>query len=124
MDTLVRDGKVVAPEAVLEELHAKDDDLAAWVEEREDFIIQPTTRTLMLEARAILSDHPNLTKSGTGRSAADPFVIALASLKSVPLVTQERGGSKSKPRIPYVCDTRTIAHMQILEVIRNEAWVF
>jgi hypothetical protein len=78
----------------------------------------------MLEARAILADHEGLTKTGTGRGRADPFVIALAGLNSCPVVTQEQGGSATKPRIPYVCRNRGITCMSMLEVIRAEEWRF
>lgn len=79
----------------------------------------------MLEARAVLADHPMLTKGGTGRSAGDLFVIALASLTSCPLVTTERGGTPSKPRIPSVCIGRGITCLTPLEVvIRAERWSF
>ncbi len=78
----------------------------------------------MLESRAILADHKHLTKTGTGRSAADPFVIGLASLRRCPVVTQEQGGSAERPRIPYVCQQGNIACMSLLEVIRAEGWIF
>lgn len=124
IDDLVNEGRLIAPEEVLEELRAQDDDLHAWVKERSTKVIQPTSRALMLEARTILSNHPLLTKSGTGRSGADPFVIALAVLRGCPLVTQERGGSQSKPRIPYVCKAQGIACVTLLELIRVERWSF
>jgi len=79
---------------------------------------------MMLEARAVLVDHPHLTKTGTGRGKADPFVIALASLRDLPVVTQEQGGSASKPRIPYVCGEWGVDCMSALDVIRTEGWRF
>jgi hypothetical protein len=124
IDGLVDAGQLIAPEEVLEELRVQDDDLHAWVKARRERIIRTTSRAIMLEARAVLLDHPKLTKGGTGRSPADPFVIALAALSSCPLVTQELGGSPSKPRIPYVCGTRGIGCMTVLEVIRAEHWSF
>lgn len=124
MDALVASGQLIAPEEVLEELRVQDDDLHAWVKVRSPNIIQPTSRELMLEARAVLAEHPMLTKPGTGRSAGDPFVIALAALHSSPVVTQERGGSASKPRIPFVCGARGVRRMTLLEVIRAEHWSF
>jgi Domain of unknown function (DUF4411) len=78
----------------------------------------------MLEARAILADHEYLTKTGTGRGKADTFVIALASLRGCPVVTEEQGGSAAKPRIPYVCNVRAVPCMGILAVIRAEGWRF
>lgn len=124
MDGLAQAGRMIAPEDVLDELQAQDDDLLAWVKARMDAIIVPTSRALLLEARDVLADHQGLTKTGTGRGRADPFVIALASLRQFPVVTQEQGGSVAKPRIPFVCSQRGVACMSILEVIRAEGWRF
>jgi hypothetical protein len=124
MDSLAADGRLIVPAEVLDELGAQDDALLAWVKERATAIIVPTTRAVMLEARAVLADFPHLTKTGTGRGRADPFVIAEAALRGLPVVTQEQGGSTSKPRIPFVCQQRGIACHAILDVIRAEGWRF
>ncbi|MGH3631875.1 MAG: DUF4411 family protein [Sciscionella sp.] len=124
MDDLAHSGRLLVPEEVMFELKAQDDDLLTWVKDRSDLIVTPTSRAVMLEARAILVDHKHLTKTGTGRGRADPFVIALAAIRECPVVTQERGGSADKPRIPYVCGVRQIPCMAILDVIRAEGWRF
>jgi hypothetical protein len=103
MDALAAGNRLLVPEEVYEELKTQDDDLFKWVKDRRDAVVQATSRALMLEARAVLADHPHLTKTGTGRGRADPFVIALAALQGCPVVTQEQGGTSAKPRIPYVC---------------------
>jgi hypothetical protein len=123
-DALIADGRMIAPEEVMDELRAQDDALLAWAKQRIAHLVIPTSRALMLEARAILNDHPFLAKSGTGRSAADPFVIALAALRECALVTQEQGGSPNKPRIPFVCRNRGIDCVSLLDVIRAEQWSF
>ncbi len=124
MSDLARAGQLIAPEDVLEELKDRDDELQAWVKARTDAIIVPTSRALLLEARAVLADHPGLTKTGTGRGKADPFVIALAAQRNCPVVTEEQGGSLTKPRIPFVCSARGVVSMSILDVIRTERWRF
>ncbi len=124
MDGLAAAGNLLVPEEVYEELKAQDDDLLAWVKQRSSVIVVPTGRAVMLEARAVLADHEGLTKAGTGRGMADPFVIALARLKGCPVVTQEQGGSANKPRIPFVCRRREISCLSMLEVIRREGWKF
>ena len=124
MDLLAADGRLIVPEEVLDELGAQDDALLAWVKARAATVVVPTTRAVMLEARAVLADHPHLTKTGTGRGRADPFVIAEASLRALPVVTQEQGGSANKPRIPYVCQQRGVECRAILDVIRAEGWRF
>lgn len=124
MQQLCEAGRLLVPEEVLDELRVQDDNLLAWVKARADGMVAPTSRALMLEARAVLADHPFLTKTGTGRGRADPFVVALASIRGLPVVTQEQGGSAAKPRIPYVCQQRGVGCMGMLEVIRAEGWRF
>ena len=124
MSALAQAGQLIAPEDVLDELKDRDDELQAWVKARTDAIIVPTSRALLLEARAVLADHPGLTKTGTGRGKADPFVIALAARRNCPVVTEEQGGSQPKPRIPFVCSARGVACMSILDVIRIQRWRF
>jgi Domain of unknown function (DUF4411) len=124
MDALASVGRLLVPEEVFEELKAQDDDLLEWVKQRSSAIVVPTSRAVMLEARAVLADHEGLTKAGTGRGKADPFVIALARLRECPVVTQEQGGSTAKPRIPFVCKGRGISCLSMLEVIRAEGWRF
>lgn len=124
MNTLADERRLLVPAEVFDELEAQADDLFAWVKERKEFIVLPTTRALLLEARAVLADHPHLTKTGTGRGRADPFVIALAALQNCPVVTQEQGGTAAKPRIPFVCGVRSIGCLSFLDVIRAESWRF
>jgi hypothetical protein len=124
MDALAAANRLLVPEEVYEELKAQDDDLFKWVKDRKDDVVQATSRAMMLEARAVLADHPHLTKTGTGRGRADPFVIALAALQGCPVVTQEQGGTAAKPRIPYVCADRAVACVAFLDVIRTEGWRF
>jgi hypothetical protein len=124
MDAMAASGSLLVPQEVLDELGRQDDALMAWVKEREDRVVVPTDRATMLEARAVLADHPYLTKTGTGRNRADPFVIALAALRQCPVVTQEQGGTADKPRIPFVCRARRVECMAFLDVIRAEGWRF
>jgi hypothetical protein len=124
LDALAGAGNLLAPEDVLEELRTQDDELLGWVKARSELIVVPTSRALLLEARAVLADHPGLTKAGTGRGRADPFVIALAALRGCTVVTQEQGGTASRPRIPYVCNERNVDCMAMLDVIRAEGWRF
>lgn len=124
LDELASQDRLHAPEEVLQEISSQDDDLAAWVHERAGKIIVPSTRAVLLEARSVLADHPKLTMLGKGRGLADPFVIALASIKGCHVVTHEQGGSIDKPRIPFVCQDRQVPSMDVLGVIRAEGLRF
>lgn len=124
LDQLGRDGGLFVPEEVLGELRRQDDDLHKWVSDRSDHFVVVADRAVYLAVRAILHDHPRLTMPGLGRGRADPFVIAEAQARGCPVVTEERGGSAAKPRIPYVCQTLGVPSIEVLDVIRAEAWTF
>lgn len=124
MDDLASNGELLIPEEAMAELQVQDDELYSWAKERADKIVHPTSRAIMIGARDVLSDYPYLTKTGTGRGKADPFVVATASLLDLPVVTHEQGGTREKPRIPYVCRQLNIPCLAMLEVIRTEDWIF
>jgi hypothetical protein len=124
MEALGQAGSLLIPAEVYEECGGKDDGLHDWVKARAGTIVVPTTRAVMIGARAVLEDHPALTKPGKGRGKADPFVIALAAELDCPLVTQEQGGTAEKPRIPFVCRERGVDVLSLLDVIRAEGWRF
>ena len=93
---------------------------------RSAVLVAPTSRSVILAARTVLADHPRLSMIGTGRGRADPFVIAQAEQSSALLVTEERGGSATSPRIPYVCAQRGfgVRCIDMLGLIRAEGWSF
>lgn len=124
LDQLGHDGELFVPDEVLRELQRQDDDLHKWVAERADHLVVVADRAIYLAVRAILNDHPRLTMPGLGRGRADPFVIAEAQARGCAVVTEERGGSAGKPRIPYVCQTLGLTSSEVLDVIRAEGWTF
>ena len=124
LDDMGQAGGLFVPEEVFGELGKQDDDLAMWVKERANYLVVPTSRAVMLGARAVLADHPKLSMAGTGRGRADPFVIAEAQARSCSVVTEEQGGSLAKPRIPFVCAQFGVECCEILDVIRAEGWTF
>ena len=72
----------------------------------------------------VLVAHPALIKPGTGRNRADPFVIATSLELGMTVVTEERGGSEAKPKIPSVCKALSIDCVSVVELIRRERWTF
>jgi len=73
----------------------------------------------------ILAAHPRLVESGGKRSAADPFVIAVARVHKCAVVTGESASGKiTKPRIPDVCAALGIEVLSFLGVFRREGWTF
>ena len=124
LDATAQRGRIVVPEEVVAELKAKQDELLTWVRDREEWLKAPTTRAVMERMRVVLREHPGLTRPGTGRDRADPFVIATAWELGMTVVTEERGGSEAKPKIPSVCRSLGIDCLSVVDLIRREGWTF
>ncbi len=73
----------------------------------------------------ILVSFEKLLDTRRNRSAADPFVIALAQIEGCAVVTGERStGNLNRPNIPDVCAELKIPSMTLLQMIRHEGWTF
>ncbi len=121
---LVESGALKATDEVRVELDRQDDELLTWVEEYTDFFV-PLDQAIQERIREILRDHAPLVHAGRGRSGADPFVIALASLNSdCSVVCEEGTGSPTQPKMPDVCAALGIRCIKLVEVIREQGWAY
>lgn len=84
----------------------------------------PLREEVQQKAIKILAEFPKLVGVGAGRSGGDPFVIAEAWVSNCTLVTEERGGTVNKPKIPNVCRHYGIPTCTILDLILKEEWTF
>lgn len=97
-------GQIRSVDEVQRELARRDDDAKRWADGQTGLFC-PLDEQIQQAARHILRLHPNMVRQGGRRSAADPFVIALAMVNNATVVTQETAsGNIEKPRIPDVCD--------------------
>ena len=64
-----------------------------------------------------------LVDSKKGRSGGDPFVIAVARVKNLTVITGENAtGNIAIPRIPDVCDDLGIRWLRMLDFFREQKW--
>ncbi len=125
VDELIAAGRFVISDEVHDELQRKDEVARRWCETRKDAIVVPTDGEVVTAVRGILRDHPLLVKAMKGRSRADPFVIAVASVKDGTVVTGEgNDGTATRPKIPSVCGEMKIDCCRFLDLIRREGWSF
>ena len=124
VDSLIEEGRLLVSEEVLVEVSEHTDSLAEWLQERRNEVIVPTDNAVTTAVRQILASHERIVMSGSGRNRADPFVIAVARLHGATVVTGEKGGSTSRPKIPSVCDDLDILHTSLVGMIQTEGWVF
>jgi predicted nucleic acid-binding protein len=124
MEELIETGRLVAPDEVLREMTKRSDELHAWLEARKQMfreLIEP----VQIEAAAVLAKYPRLVGERKFRTSADPFVIALARVEGLRIITDEKPtGSLQRPNIPDVCtDLGMPPCWPIIGLIRAEKWV-
>lgn len=119
--TLAEDGTIAAPVDVRLELERQSDDLCAWAKALASFFID-TDRVLLQKSKDIINEHAGFIDPKSARSGADPFVVALAEIRGVPVVTYEMMGKAKTPRIPNVCRARGIRVASFVDVLRAEGF--
>jgi hypothetical protein len=126
LSTLIENNDVVSVEEVKQELKRQDDPLSRWCG-RFGNLFLPLTTQVQQEASSILGRYPALINPRGIRSGADPWVIAVAKVHTLTVVTFERGStnpSPGKPKIPDVCNREGINCIFIPEFIRAQGWSF
>src|SRR6266478_1733998 len=100
-------GTLFTPDEVIEELHKKED--GAWKWAKAELKVHVMDAEIQSVVAEILAAHRRLVDERRNRSKGDPFVIALAKMKGLTVVTGEKGsGNLQKPKIPDVCGALNI----------------
>ncbi len=124
MDNLISEGEVVAIDEVRRELERKDDEAFAWVAER-NYLFMPVSEPVQEAVKEVLRRYPRLLDTRRNRSGADPFVIALAMVEGLTVVTDERRtGSTNRPNIPDACAGLRVRCINILDMLKEEGGRF
>jgi hypothetical protein len=120
----VADGVLKCSEEVYVELKKKDDGLHNWLKARKEVLV-PIDEAIQGIVSELLKTYPRLVDTHRNRSQADPFVIATAEILQAVVVTGEKPrGNLDVPKIPDVCDARTIRCIGFLEMLRELGWKF
>jgi hypothetical protein len=121
IEALADNGKFLIIDEVQRELQKKDDDLYKWTSDDPNMIVAIDTE-IQSQARVVIKHYPSLTqtKSAMGGSA-DPFVIAMAQVRGLTVVTAE-APRPSRPRIPDACRGLAVPCINLLELFRREYW--
>ncbi len=82
-DEAIDAGDLGASEEVLLEVEKRDDEVHAWAKARKAKMFVPIDEEQQRHVSSILSKHERLVDTRKNRSAADPFVIALAMAQEV-----------------------------------------
>jgi hypothetical protein len=125
IDELIAEQRLLASIEVFYELKRKHEGLYGWAKERRSELFHDVDTDHQRKLRALMARYPRLVDTRTGKSGADPFVIALAQVPpGCVVITEERGGSDKSPKIPFVCASERIGCKNLLELIEAEDWRF
>lgn len=120
-DKSISSGLFVIPETVYDELLFQKDALSNWIKARKSKLIIPTDGAFLAEVARISNLYPKLCQHTKDKEVADPYVVALAKIHNLIVVTEE-GGKKFK--IPDVCLREAITCQPFATTIRQLGWRF
>jgi hypothetical protein len=122
LDNATSDGIVFASDEVLRELEKKDDDAYGWMQARPQMIV-PIDTEIENVVIDLMRRFPRLVDTKKGRSGGDPFVIAVAMVRGLTVITGENAtGKLDSPRIPDVCRELDIPCITMLKFFREQQW--
>lgn len=122
LELAATDGTLSASDEVLRELEKKDDGAFAWMKSHPSMVIE-IDATIEAAVIQLMTRFPRLVDTKKGRSGGDPFVIALAQVRGLTVITGEYAtGKLNSPRIPDVCKELNIPCVRILDFFRQQHW--
>ena len=104
IDELIDSGRLLVSEEAWNEAIYVDAPLKDWCMDKaakRDRSVCPTDAAIATVAGAIAARFPRWAQQGA-KNNADPFVIAVAEVRSCVVISGEKNGGPSQPKIPYV----------------------
>ena len=124
IEAAIANGQVRSIDLVRDELSAMEDDVHRWARTQPHLFVE-LEEDVQRAARVVLQEHQKLIGVGSGRSGADPFVVALAMARGGVVVTEEvPSHSLAKPKIPDVCQALGIRSVSLIGYVQEQGWVF
>lgn len=116
--------RFVAPKEVLRELSVHDDQLSAWANARKGMFVAPD-EDLQETLSEVLSVFPGCVSDDPRSAFADPWVVALAKLRQIPVLTFEvPSGNSQGVKIPDMCKHFGVPYLTPWKLIEIEGWRF
>ena len=123
VESMIAAGSIRSVDEVERELSQQDDEIHRWAKAQAGLFV-PIEVDVQRETRNILAEHPKLVGIGSGRSGADPFVVALGRARADVVVTEETRRSIERPKIPDVCDAIGVRCIGLVDFVEEQGWTF
>ena len=127
IEALIKNGRLKMSQIVFEEA-MRDTEIKQWCDENQlkpDFQM-PIDESVQEKVSEVLSEFPRLVDNRTGKSGADPWVVALALTDENYIVLTEENPtySRNRPKIPDACTHFHVECIKIVDLIKRENWIF
>lgn len=126
-DAMIEKGEIASTREVLREIQDQEDELKKWAKGHKDIFTTPTAEEGEFIRRIYAVNHfqTNIEKQKLlkGGKIADPFVIAMAAVSKVPVVTLEKLRPNAA-KIPNICGHFTVPCLSLEEFMQQEGWQF
>jgi hypothetical protein len=124
IESLISQGRLIAPREVYRELAKQDDHLFKWAKAHKQMFknLDSEQANLVAEIEDKFQDFVDENKD---TPEGDPFVVALGMSKDFAVVSSETPANPgARPKIPDVCKAYNIKHFALLAFFRKENWTF
>lgn len=123
-EEMIKNFELIAIKQVMDELYGQDDDLLKWAKTHKEMFIS-FDEEIQKVVRLILEELPNSINLGKEKTNADLWVIALAKIHNITVITGEKGTGKLKDRkIPDICKKIHVRCFDLLGLFREKEWIF
>ena len=127
IEVLIKNGRLKMSQIVFEEA-MRDTEIKQWCDKNQlkpDFQVA-IDESVQERVNEVLSQFPRLVDSRTGKSGADPWVIALAMItQNCVVVTEENWTySENRPKIPDACAYFNLQCLKMVDLVEKENWIF
>ncbi len=127
IETLIKNRRLKMAQIVFEEA-MRDTEIKRWCDENQlkPYFQVAIDESVQEKVSDVLSKFPRLVDNRTGKSGADPWVIALALTDENYIVLTEENPteSKNRPKIPDVCTHFRVECIKMVDLIKRENWIF
>lgn len=126
LDDMIRAGHIVSPDEVLLELERGGDEIHAWAAGHDNFFVEPDAQVQGV-VQHIVDTWPQFVPDESHDGVwADPYVIALASVREATVVTGEvlAPDNARRPKIPNIRRELDVPWLTLLGLLRNEGMTF
>ncbi len=127
IEELIKDDRLKMSQIVFDEA-MRDTEIKQWCDQNQlkSYLQVAIDESVQEKVSEVLSEFPRLVDNRTGKSGADPWVVALALTSEDYIVVTEENPthSRNRPKIPDACAHFNLQCIKIVDLIEKENWTF